>query len=955
MFIALLGPVFGRLQGREVPLGAPRQQAIAAMLACSAGKVVLKEHLIDGLWGDNPPKSAEQSVYTYVAGLRGVLEPERGSRGEPRILVGVPGGYALRVDPLHVDCVAFSGRLDEAARRRAENDFDGCLRCLDEALALWRGPALPGVPGPFAEARRLHLDELRVTAMERRAEVMVELGRHQEVLPTLLGLVAEQPLREGLRESLMRALHLDGRQAEALEVFREGERLLAEELGVDPGERLRACRDAILHGQTPRSADPAHEGHPAHPAATVPAVVAAVTVPRQLPRDLLGFVGRTTEQLRVRSHLAPWDEAPPTPVVAISGPPGAGKSALAVHVAHAVGHRFPDGQLYVNLRGGTPGVKRLAPSEALGRLLRALGTAPERVPLDLDEAAALWRGLLSGRRVLVLLDDAANLAQVRPLLSVPAGCAVLVTSRETLTPADDCVQVRLGTLRESEAVTMLARLTDAGRTSADPAATTRLVRLCDGLPLALRIAGARLASRPDWSVAMLVDRLADEQRRLHELEYGDLAVRSGLTASWQALNDSDHPTDRTAAKLLVLLALVRVPDVSTRVAAALLDTPAAEAERALDRLVDANLVERGRAWHYQMHDLVRLFAGEHAVTDRVACLDRVLGYYLVSVEHATRLMDPHRVQADIPAVQMRPHPLTGRDEAHDWLNAEEPNLVAAAAQAMDDPDERIARLGAALSIALRWFHRHSYRLVDMISLCQRALAVARRLSDDTMALEAHGGIASGFGHQGQADTAVRHLTEELRLARRLGDRFAEQRALGNLANSYVDVGRHDLTLRHAMAQLRIATEIGSQVGQRYALLMAGHANGRLRRYDAAEECLSSALTMAREVGDLGHEGAILGALGLVKVDRGDLEAGVEALSSGLALARTVKSLNTEMNCLIALARAHRLLGRPRRARAFLSEAISMSRALQSAEFSRLVAEEREAQGAVDALPLAGLV
>ncbi|MGV9302818.1 BTAD domain-containing putative transcriptional regulator [Nonomuraea sp. NPDC003727] len=937
MFIALLGPMLGRLHGREVSLGAPRQQAIAAILACSAGEVVLKEHLIDGLWGEDPPKSAEQSVYTYVAGLRSVLEPGRGSREEPRILVGVPGGYSLRVDPLHVDCVAFAGHLDGAARRRAEGDLRGCLRSLDLALELWRGPALPGVPGPFAEGRRQHLDELRVTAMERRAEVMVELGRHQEILPALMALVAEHPLREGPRESLMRALHLGGRQAEALEVFREGERVLAEELGVDPGERLRAYRDVILRGQT------------------APPAQAAVAVPRQLPRDLLGFVGRTTEQLRIRSHLAPWDEAPPAPVVAISGPPGAGKSALAVRVAHAVGHRFPDGHLYVNLRGGTPGVKRLTSSQALGRLLRALGTAPERVPVDLDEAAALWRGLLSDRRILVLLDDAANLAQVRPLLSVPAGCSVLVTSRETLAPADDCVQVRLGTLQDAEAVTMLARLTEAGRTSADPAATTRLVRLCDGLPLALRIAGARLASRPDWTVGMLVDRLADEQRRLHELEAGDLAVRSGLTASWQALHDSDHPTDRTAARLLVLLALIRVPDVSTRVAAALLDAAPADAERALDRLVDANLLERGRAWHYQMHDLVRLFAGEHAVTDRAACLERVLGYYLVTVEHATRLLDPHRVQADIPAVDMRPHPLADRDEAHDWLNTEEPNLVAAAAQAMDDPHERIARLGAALSIALRWFQRHSYRLADMISLCQRALAVARRLSDEAMALEAHGGIASGFGHQGQVDAAVRHLNEELRLARRLGDRFAEQRALGNLANSYVDVGRHDLTLRHAMAQLEIATEIGSQVGQRYALLMAGQANGRLRRFAAAEECLTSALAMARRVGDLGHEGAILGVLGLVKVDKGDLEAGVEALSAGLRAARTVRLLSTEMDCLIALARAYRLLGDQRRARAYLSEAAVLSQSMQTDEVRRQVAEEREAQGAGAALPQAGLV
>ncbi|MFI9590604.1 BTAD domain-containing putative transcriptional regulator [Nonomuraea sp. NPDC052265] len=508
--IRLLGPVTGLLDGEEVDLGPARQRAVIAMLASPPGRVVTMGQLLEGLWGEGPPPSAEQSVYTYVAGLRRALEPGREPGRRSTVLVGEAGGYRLLLALRHVDSCLFTELVDEARLLDAARG-DEALGVLDQALALWRGVALSGLAGPFAEAERFRLEELFLSAAEARAETLLRLGRPGETVPSLQELVGRHPLRERLHELLVLALHGSDRQAEALLAYEKARRTLDDELGVLPGEGLRAAHRLVLSGSgEPSSARPA--------------------VPRQLPRDLIGFVGRSKEVARLKSLLAP-EDGPSHPVVAISGPPGVGKSALAVHVGHSVQDRFPDGQLAVGLRGGTPGVSPLPAREIAGRLLRGIGVPNEDIPLDVDEAAAMLRSRLHGRRLLVVLDDAAGLAQIRPFLGMPLGVTILVTSRESFTAGDDCVQLRLRPLPEREAVAMFSTLAGDDRVTADARHTAALVSLCDGLPLALRIAGARLADHPEWTVGTLAERLTDERGRLRELTAGDLAVRSSLSGA----------------------------------------------------------------------------------------------------------------------------------------------------------------------------------------------------------------------------------------------------------------------------------------------------------------------------------------------------------------------------------------------------------------------------------------
>ncbi|MER6945456.1 BTAD domain-containing putative transcriptional regulator [Nonomuraea sp. NPDC000554] len=922
--LRLLGPVAGALDDDEVDLGSPRQQAVLVMLATRAGRVVTMSQLIEGLWGEAPPASAEQSVYTYVAGLRRVLEPGRGRREPSTLLIGAAGGYRLQVDPGQVDSRVFAERLDAAGEAGRVGDHVAALRHLHQALALWRGPALSGVPGPFAERERARLEELRLTAAEDRADALIRLGRPQEALTGLQDLSRHHPFRERPRELLMLALYGCGRQAEALAVFEETRRLLSEELGVDPGDGLRRAHQLVLSG-------------------TGGDAVPAPPVPRQLPRDLIGFVGRADESARLKALLVPEGDGPPHPFVVISGPPGVGKSALAVHVAHMVKERFPGGQLYVNLRGGTPNVARLSSHDILSRLLRGIGTPDDAIPAEADEAAALWRSRLHDKRLLILLDDAADLTQVRPFLSAPFGTALLVTSRESLIAGDDCVQLQLGPLPDAEATAMLAGLAGAGRVSADLPEATRLVRLCDGLPLALRIAGARLASRPDWSVGALVRRLSDERGRLHELEAGELAVRSSLAASWNALNGSARPADRLAARMLALLGLLHVPDVTTEAASSLFDSSVPEAERALERLSDAHLLERGVPGRYHLHDLVRLFAGELTPAgERIAPLTRVLSYYVASARAAVEISDPHRVHSFRLRVEVPGRRFESPDAAYDWLTRNEPTLLAAASQAMADPDEVVARLGTEIVFAMMWYQQKAYRVADLISLGAQVMSVGDRLDDDGIRMHAHAHIGVGRYFKGSLAQAVHHAEQHLTLARRLGDRFNVQRAHGNLAATYAKWNQFDDVLRNALAQREIAREISSGVGERFALLMLGSAYEGLGRLTEAAAALAEAAAMARSAGDAMQEAHVCIKLGRVLLDLGELDRARALLEGALALAHDSKTKTAEVGCLVLLVRAHRLLGRLGEARERLSQAVSLASGMGSAYWLEQALHEQEA-------------
>ncbi|MER6577977.1 BTAD domain-containing putative transcriptional regulator [Nonomuraea sp. NPDC001023] len=899
--IRLLGPVTGVLDGREIDLGAARQRAVVAMLASPPDRVVTMGQLVEGLWGANPPASAGQSIYTYVAGLRRTLDPGRRPGQRSRVLVGEAGGYRLLVDPRQVDSCVFAELLETVDVRGP--DDDDALRTLDRALALWRGVALSGLTGPFAETERMRLDELFLGATERRAELLIRLGRAREAIAPLRELTGRHPLRERLHELLVLALDGDGRQAEALQAFEEARRVLDAELGVLPGEGLRAAHKLLLSGGE-------EEPEPARPA-----------VPRQLPRDLIGFVGRAAETTWLRSLLSPAD-GPPHPFVVISGPPGVGKSALAVHVAHQVEGRFTDGQLAVGLRGGTPGVSPLPPHEIAGRLLRGLGAANEEIPADLDEAAALWRSKLHGRKLLVLLDDAAGLAQVRPFLRTPLGVTLLVTSRESFSAGDDCVQLRLGRLTSSDAAVMLSGLAGADRVRADAERTAALVRLCDGLPLALRIAGARLADHPGWSLGALADRLADERGRLRELAAGDLAVRSSLASSHHGLATGSRPLDRLAARALPLLGLLHVPDVTAELTAMLLGSSVEEAERALERLADANLLERAHDRRYALHDLVRLFAGELRPADWKEALLRTLSYLAASARSASVTVDPHRVQlARHVEGPVREHADAGRAAA--WLRAERQVLNAAAVQALDSPDDDLAELGVTLTFALLWQQQREHAGQEMIDLNVPALRVCERLGDERLALVAHDNIANGLRLTGRAEQGVPHLEAALELAARIGDSFGELRALGNLANLHVTAQRYVKALPYAERQLDVARATGSQVGVRFALIVIGKSLLGLGRAREAYEPLCEALDGALAAGDDTHEAHVRLALGDVLIQLGDPEHALEHLRVAQSLLGSTGH-RFNVNALISLSQVSRALGRLDEALSYADDAVRVT-------------------------------
>ncbi|MFG1944799.1 BTAD domain-containing putative transcriptional regulator [Nonomuraea sp. NPDC048826] len=919
----LLGPVTAARDGVRIDLGSPRRQALAAILAAWPGHVVPMPRIIDGIWGDDPPKTAEQSVYTYVAGLRSALEPSRRRREPSSLVVGGAGGYLLRLDPAQVDALAFAERVDRARRAIGQGAYANALPDLDEAIGLWRGDALAGVPGPFAEGERARLTELRLAAQEFRAESLLGLDRPQDALSPLQSMIRSHPLRERPRELLMLALLRCGRPAEALVVYEDSRRVLRAELGVEPGEALRRAHRLALAG------GPADRGGDVRPPA-----------PRQLPRELAGFVGRAPEIIRLKGLLAPWDDAEPNPLVVISGPPGVGKSALAVRIGNLVKDRYPDGQLYVNLRGATVGLPGLGPLDVLGRFLRAFGVDGDAIPGDVDEAAALWRSTLAGKRALVLLDDAAGLGQILPLIPAPRGTAMVVTSRETLAAGDDCVQLHLPRLSLSESVTVLAKLAGAERMAAHPEETAGLVRLCDGLPLALRIAGARLADRPSWSVSALTGRLRDEHRRLHELEVGELAVRASLAASWRALDGSARPIDRVAARTLGLLGSLHLHDVTAEVAAALLGSGADEAERALERLVDAHLLEHpARPGRYQLHDLVRLFAAEMAPDDAAAPLARALSFYIASARLAVTAMDPHRVQADGPEVDAVPHAVGGRDEAIAWLAGEETNLVAAAGQAMASPDAELARLGVALCFSLFWFQHYAHEPVPLITLNRQALEVCERLGDRLGAYHAHGHLSCGLSLQGKAESMA-HLEAQLVLAGELGDRFSEQRTLGNLANLANEQGLHEQALGHARRQLALARRIGADVGVRYALIMLGRACQRLGRPAEARRHLRTALAAAERIGDTGHVMNVCLILGEVCLDEGDPAAAAGHLERALAQNRAHGNRFGALQCLVLLSRARRAMGDAHAALPYVAEAVPLARLLENVKWRRAAESEQ---------------
>ncbi|MBO3745679.1 tetratricopeptide repeat protein [Streptosporangiaceae bacterium NEAU-GS5] len=932
--LQLLGPVAGWRDDQRISLGPPRQRATLCVLAYEAGQPISRQRLIDKVWGEAPPKTVDQSVYTYVANLRRTLEPDRGRHEASRLIVTESTGYALNLDPSNIDVARFKRHLVIAGQLAHDNDREEALHELEAALSLWTGTALLGIPGPFAARERAKLDEMRLNAVEQSVELQIQLGRHLDAVVTLTGFVQEHRLREQARELLMVALYRSGRQSDALAVYHDTRRILNQELGIDPSEGLQRLYERILRADPDLNAPITRHK------------VLSVSEPRQLPRDTISFVGRSAELVKLKSLLAPWNDGPPHPMIAIIGKAGIGKSATAIHISHILRDRFPDALLYANLHGATANLCPLAPAEILSRFLRTLGISADHIPQAEDEAAALLRDRLAGRRALIVLDNVASADQIRLLCSLPQGSATLVTSRESLSSIDDCAQVRLDALTRTEAITMLAKLMGGERLAADPIGTTSLVNLCDRLPLALRIVGARLADRPSWTVSDMIERLKEERHRLAELESGDLGVRASLNASYEALRLSERAVDNDAARAFVSMGLLNTPDVTSETISTTINCSDDIASRALERLVDVHLLELIDHNRYRPHDLVRLFTIERALADtplaaRQAAFRRLLSYYVATAQLATHLMDAHRVPPPIPNVDAIPRALT-EDVAFDWLELERPNLLAVAQQAMQSEDETIARLGIGLAFAMSWYLLYAVHRSDLNDASNLTLSTARRIGDLSLEANALWQISTSLERQGFHAESIPYIEEELRLQQKLGNRFAQMRALGNLAISLHNRESNNEALKYAKKQVDLAREIGSDVGERHALYVMGCIHLALEDFDLAILSQEQALTMAARASDLYHMSGIKLELGKILLKTGKLSDAREHLQASLAHARTVQARYDQPECLVSLAKCCRLIGDYESALSQADEALALSKTLGYLQWARQAADEKTA-------------
>ncbi|MBB4911624.1 DNA-binding SARP family transcriptional activator [Actinophytocola algeriensis] len=604
----LLGAFEVWVGGHRLQLGGCRQKKVLATLLLNVNAVVTTERLVDLLWED-PPGTARRQVHNAIARLRVSL-------GSARALVVSDGpGYRVQVAPEQVDVHRFTRALTAARRAAANGDWGSVSRTVPDALRLWRGPALAGLSGRLLEAAAHRLDEQRLAAQELAVESRLEEGEAASLIPELTELIAEHPLREGLRAQLILALARSGRQSEALEVYERTRLLLAEELGLEPGPGMRELQQRILRGDASLRGDgPAVP--PARVLFEVPApvekdtatedvpagTVSVATPPRPclLPYDIADFTGRDEDIARLLAAAgAPTESA--TVVTAIDGMAGVGKTALAVRVAYLLADRYPDGQLFIDLQGHTLGRRPLDPAAALDFLLRSLGVPADQVPATLPDRIARWRSQVAGRRLLLVLDNAEDTAQVRALMPTGPDIGVLVTGRRRLCALEGVSSHSLQPMSPGDATALFRRVAGWERTAPEPRGVVDVAELCGHLPLAVRIAASRFRNRPAWTVRHLVDRLGGAGRQLAELSLGDLSVANVFAASYDRLTVEQQRSFR-------LLGTHPDPEYNVTRAATLLGMNPESAERVLEELLDVHLLIQDKVGRYRLHPLLREYA-----------------------------------------------------------------------------------------------------------------------------------------------------------------------------------------------------------------------------------------------------------------------------------------------------------------------------------------------------------
>ncbi|RSN34673.1 hypothetical protein DL990_13640 [Amycolatopsis sp. WAC 01416] len=857
----LLGPLEVVLEGERCHLGGGRQDKLLAALLLAGGGVLTTSNLIDVLWEDAPPDTARRQVHNAIAALRKHLGPARS------LVVTDGAHYRVDIAKDRVDAHRFAYAHAEAREASSQGERIAAIAQLQAALGLWRGPALAGLGGRFIDAAAARLNEQRLEARELLVDLRLESGEADTLISELTELTTANPLRERFNYQLILALYRCRRQSEALALYERTRTRLANELGVDPGPELRDLHQRMLRG------DPGLEPPAPSTAHRRPAPYFDAIRPCVLPHDIADFTGRSAEIDRL---LAAEGSADDTALVitAVDGMAGVGKTTVAVRVAHHLADRYPDGQLFVDLHGYTPGEHPLEIGAALDLLLRSIGLPPEQVPHDVESKVARWRSELAGRRMIIVLDNAANAAQVRALLPGSPGAQAIITSRRRLSTLEGSTPVPLEPMPENEAIELFRRIAGQDRVDHEPDQLRTVVAQCGRLPLAIRIAASRLRHRPMWTIEYLSSRLANERRRLAELSTADQSVRAAFTVSYRHLTDHQR-------RLYRLLGLHPGSDFDSGAAATLLNAPSQDVEALLEELLDVHLLTQHKPGRYHFHDLVRQHAQEVAEeeesqAERRSAIERLTTHYVELATSAEKVLG----------------------QAKSLLAAEHRNLVAIAGGALAAGLLNQARL---LPLTVGPLLLRNGYLDDALDIYAHGLDAARegghRAAEAT--LRCNLGVALlGIGRYEEAE---RGLREALAIARELGDSDGEASTLRHVGTIYIRLGRYDEAIATLRTALDALDEAAAPFDRASVLANLGVALTKTGRYDEAAEYHLHALGMIS-----GQDNHYAEAMGLLNVGWtytliGKLAVARRHLLDALALTRRIGAKEAEARSLYILA------------------------------------------------------
>ncbi|MER5466271.1 BTAD domain-containing putative transcriptional regulator [Streptomyces sp. NPDC002668] len=880
------------------------------MLLLEPNRMLPVSRLVTAVWDEDPPATAPHQVRKAIADLR------RRIPGGSEILVTEGPGYRAVVTDTQLDLAEFDARLRTAKEALAAGDPPRAVDALQSSLALCRGPLLSGESGPVIETASVMLEERRMAAAEQLFDLRLSRGEAAELVVDLRGLVHQHPLREALRGQLMLALYRSGQQAAALEEYAKVRELLVEELGIDPGPQLTKLYEGILQESPELAAVPQPSLAPA-----LLSVPAENKAPSTLPHDLADFTGRDRELQKILRY-ARQEDGQATHIVAIDGMGGSGKTTLAVRAAHRLAAAYPDGQVHIDLRGYTPAEQPITTGAALATLLRTMGvpSSGQQLPEDVDGRAALWRATMKGKRVLLLVDNATDTGTILHLLPASPGCLVLVTSRARLVDLDGAEWISIGLMSPEESAALIEDTLGGQRVSAEPEAAAELARLCGYLPLALRIATARLRNRPRWTLAYLVERLRDETRRLDELSLGERSIAATLRLSYQALDEESRTAFRT-------LALHPGGDIDVYSAAALLGMDTRDAEDAVERLLDVHLVLQPEIGLYTFHDLVRSFVqslrGEPTARGDEAAVERLLDYYLTATEAACKILFPGRRHrpTGIPASTAQLPDFTDTERTQAWFSREHPVLLSLVTLA-----ERVGYDRHAVCLARNLVFQLNARghLQEFTELCRLAVTAARRLGDLDLLGVSLSNLGVACWKLGRYDEGVKVAEEGRDVAARLGDRHTQAHSESTLGLYKSLLGRFPEALAHLQWAISCERELDSPRAEAESLTALSTLYEQYGKHQEAAQAARRAVELAQQLERRGIELVALTDLAFAQVGLGEYAAADQTLSFARELCDESMDQGHVAMALALSADVAQRLDRPGQSTGFADRALSLA-------------------------------